>query len=101
MAQNEAQKMQEQMGVVKEVVLKYPVRLADGTLLEKIRIRRPKVGDLRAVSRIQGSTESETETLQSFEMIARLTGMVTEDLDMLDSADFMALGECLREFTGN
>ena len=99
MAQNEAQKMQEQMGVVKEVVLQYPVRLADGTLLEKI--RRPKVGDLRAVSRIQGATESETETLQSFEMIARLTGMVTEDLDMLDSADFMALGECLREFTGN
>lgn len=90
---NEAKQMQADLGLTKTVKLKYPVKLATGQTLEQLEVRRARVGDVRAVAHI----ESETE--QGLALIARVTGLVPEDLDMLDLADLNALQETFRGFT--
>lgn len=87
---NEAKKMQEQLGVSKEIKLKYPVRLATGEILEKLTLRRPKVGDIRAVAGLA------TDAEQELSIMARISGLVPEDLDELDFADYKALQEFFR-----
>lgn len=87
---NEAKKMQEQLGVSKEIKLKYPVRLATGEMLEKLTLRRPKVGDIRAVAGLA------TDAEQELAIMARISGLVPEDLDELDFADYKALQEFFR-----
>lgn len=87
---NEAKQMQEQLGVSKEIKLKYPVRLATGEMLEKLTLRRPKVGDIRAVAGLA------TDAEQELAIMARISGLVPEDLDELDIADYKALQEFFR-----
>lgn len=87
---NEAKQVQEQLGVSKEIKLKYPVRLATGEMLEKLTLRRPKVGDIRAVAGLA------TDAEQELEIMARISGLVPEDLDELDIADYKALQEFFR-----
>ena len=87
---NEAKQMQEQLGVSKEIKLKYPVRLATGEMLEKLTLRRPKVGDIRAVAALA------TDAEQELAIMARISGLVPEDLDELDIADYKALQEFFR-----
>lgn len=87
---NEAKQMQEQLGVSREIKLKYPVRLATGEMLEKLTLRRPKVGDIRAVAGLA------TDAEQELAIMARISGLVPEDLDELDIADYKALQEFFR-----
>ena len=82
--------MQEQLGVSREIKLKYPVRLATGEMLEKLTLRRPKVGDIRAVAALA------TDAEQELAIMARISGLVPEDLDELDIADYKALQEFFR-----
>ena len=63
------------------IELAYPVRLATGQLLEKVTVRRARVGDLRAVAHIASETE------QGLALVSQITGLVPEDLDMLDLQD--------------
>lgn len=93
MAQNEAQKLQENLGVSKVIELFYPVVLADGSRLERITMRRAKVGDLRAVSHLEG------EAAQEIAMLARLSGLVPEDLEDLDLCDYKQLQDFFRTCT--
>ncbi|MCS4532776.1 phage tail assembly protein [Neisseria montereyensis] len=65
--------------------IKYPTRLATGKMLTELTVRRPKVGDIRAVSGL--NTEAEQEPA----MMARITGLVPEDLDEFDMVDYKAL----------
>ncbi|EGF09645.1 hypothetical protein HMPREF9123_2273 [Neisseria bacilliformis ATCC BAA-1200] len=90
MAQNEAQKMREQMGVGKEIRLYCPIRLADGTLLESVTVRRAKVGDIRAVAHLEG------DAAQEIAMMARLSGLVPEDLENMDLCDYKQMQEFFR-----
>lgn len=85
---NEAQKMQQDLGLAKEVVLKYPARLPTGETLSKVTVRRPRVGDVRAVAHIGNETE------QGLAVLARVTGLVPEDLDLLDLEDLQTLQAC-------
>lgn len=87
---NEAKQMQEQLGVSKEIKLKYPVRLATGEMLEKLTLRRPKVGDIRSAAHL--ATDAEQELF----IFARLTGLVPEDLDTLDFADYKEIQRVFR-----
>lgn len=87
---NEAQKLQDDLGVRQEVILKYPVRLATGQLLEKVNVRRPRVGDLRAVMHIANEAE------QGLMLVARVTGLIPEDLDELDLKDLEAIQATFR-----
>lgn len=90
---NEAKKLQDNLGVNAVVKLKYPVRLPTGEILDKLTLRRVKVGDLRAVSRIENEAE------QGLAILARITGLVPEDLDLLDLEDLNALQDTFRPQT--
>lgn len=87
---NEAQKLQEDLGATQTVMLKYPVRLGTGQMLEKVNVRRPRVGDLRAVMHITNEAE------QGLLLVSRVTGLVPEDLDELDLKDLEAIQATFR-----
>ena len=87
---NEAQKIQCELGGNQVVVLQYPVKLATGQLLEKVTVRRPRVGDLRAVMHIINEAE------QGLLLVSRVTGLVPEDLDELDLKDLEAIQATFR-----
>lgn len=87
---SEAKQLQEDLGVNQTVVLKYPVRLATGQHLTEVTLRRARVGDIRAVAHLGSDSE------QELAIFARLTGLVPEDLDMLDIADYKVLQETFR-----
>lgn len=67
------------------IALKHPVTLVDGSILEKVELRRPTVGDIIAAGVRPGSQDVAGET----KLIARLCGMVVEDIHALDLADYM------------
>lgn len=87
---NEAQKIQNELGATQTVKLKYPVRLATGETLTELKLRRPRVGDLRAVAHLSGDAE------QELAIFARITGLVPEDLDELDLADYKQVQDWFR-----
>ena len=86
----EAKQLQEDLSVNKEIKLKYPVRLATGEMLEKVTVRRPRVGDLRAVMHFANEAE------QGLMLVSRVTGLVPEDLDMLDLKDLEVIQATFR-----
>lgn len=90
---NEAKQMQADLGVNTVVKLKYPVRLATGQVLSELEVRRPRVGDLRAVMHIGSEVE------QGLMLVARVTGLVPEDLDDLDLQDLEAVQATFRSET--
>lgn len=90
---NETKKLQEYLGVNTVVKLKYPIKLATGQMLEQVTLRRLCVGDLRAVSHLTNEAE------QELALFARMTGMVPEDLDCLDLADWKQMQETFRRLT--
>lgn len=87
---NTAQQIKQELNGETTVSLKYPVRLATGQTLEKVTVRRPRVGDLRAVMHIANEAE------QGLALVSRITGLVAEDLDMLDLKDLEAVQETFR-----
>lgn len=87
---SEAKQLQEDLGVSKEIKLKYPVRLGSGQTIEKLTLRRPRVGDLRTAAQLGSDSE------QELALFSRLTGLVPEDLDALDLADYKALQNTFR-----
>ena len=87
---NEAQKIQSELGATQTVKLKYPVRLATGETLTELKLRRPRVGDLRAVAHLSGDAE------QELAIFARITGLVPEDFDELDFADYKQVQDWFR-----
>jgi len=90
---NEAKQLQEDLGVNTVVKLKYPVSLATGQVLSELKVRRPRVGDLRAVMHIGSEVE------QGLMLVARVTGLVPEDLDELDLQDLEAVQATFRSGT--
>ena len=90
MAQNEAQQLQQQIGVNSVIELTYPTDNVEGGKRDKITVRRVRVGDLRAVSHITNEVE------QEMALFCRITGLVSEDLDLLDIADYKKLQDWFR-----
>lgn len=74
-----------------EICLKYAVQLASGKALDKIVLRRAKVADLREASRGSDSQED-----QEVALLARLSGLLPEDVLELDLADYKALQDAFR-----
>jgi conserved hypothetical protein len=82
---------------IQSVKLDYPIRIhtANGEkLLESLPVRRLTVGDLRAVAGLK------TDAEQELAMMARITGLVPEDLDLLDLADYQKLQLFFRNSAG-
>lgn len=74
-----------------EICLKYPVQLASGKMLDKVALRRAKVADLREASRGAASQED-----QEVALLARLSGLLPEDVLELDLADYKVLQDAFR-----
>jgi hypothetical protein len=74
-----------------EICLKYPVQLASGKTLGKLTLRRAKVADLREASSGGASQED-----QEVALLARLSGLLPEDVLELDLADYKALQDAFR-----
>jgi len=69
-----------------EICLKYPVKLASGKTLDKIVLRRAKVADLKEAARAGASQDD-----QEIALLARLSGLLPEDMLELDLADYKVL----------
>lgn len=68
------------------VALREPLKLADGRILTEIVLRAPRVRDLKAAQRASADPVE-----QELAMLARLTGLVPEDLDEMHLADYARL----------
>ena len=82
---------------IQSVKLDYPIRIHSANcekLLESLPVRRLTVGDLRAVAGLK------TDAEQELAMMARITGLVPEDLDLLDLADYQKLQLFFRNSAG-
>lgn len=88
---NAAQNIQAQLGVTTEITLKAPVTLGDGTRLEKLTVRALTIGDVRSASGVSN------DILRELHILARLTGLVPEDLDLLHFADYQQLQAMFRD----
>ena len=87
---NAAKQLTQALNGETTITLLYPVRLATGQMLEKVTVRRPRVGDLRAVAHLNSDAE------QELAMFSRLSGLVPEDLDDLDMTDYKAIQDWFR-----
>ncbi|WP_455020140.1 phage tail assembly protein [Kingella denitrificans] len=90
----QAQKVQQSIAANHTITLTYPVRLATGQELTSITLRRPCVGDLRAVAQFGSDVE------QEIALFSRLAGLVPEDIDLLDFADYQAIQDWFRTLQG-
>lgn len=78
------------MSDVTKLALEYPITTPDGMVISELTIRRAKAKDIRKMT---GKTELE----QSMELLSALTGLVPEDLDELDIADFKRASEIVEK----
>ncbi|WP_112122442.1 phage tail assembly protein [Haemophilus influenzae] len=72
------------------LTLNYPIQEGQGNTLTELKIRRPKVKDLR---KMKGATEVE----QSINILAIVTGLVPEDIDELDMSDFQRAAKVIED----
>lgn len=78
------------MSEITTLPLQFPITTPDGSKINELKIRRAKAKDIRKMT---GSTEIE----QSFSLLAILTGLVPEDIDELDIADFKRAAEIVEK----
>jgi hypothetical protein len=76
--------------------LKYPFTTANGEKVGKIVIHRLKVKDLKAISREAPNDVIEQELIG----VARMCGMIPEDLQEMDAADYQTVRERFRDVMG-
>lgn len=75
-----------------KVDLKYPITKPDGSKVASVTLRRATVGDLKAAQR-----QADKQEDQELALIARLTGLVPEDVELIDLADYKRIQESFRE----
>ncbi|MDO4894368.1 phage tail assembly protein [Moraxella sp.] len=90
---NPAHLVAEQLNTHTMIVLKFPIQNGLGETVSELKMRRAKVGDLRAVGQLKNEME------QELALFARLTGLVPEDLDLLDTADYKQIQDTFRKFS--
>lgn len=72
------------------LALDFPIQDGQGNTITELKIRRPKVKDIRKMT---GNTDAE----QSISLLAIVTGLVPEDLEELDIADFKRAAEVVEK----
>lgn len=78
------------MQVITKIKLDFPLQVGDKKITE-LDVRRIKVQDIKAVSNIENEQEAE------FTLVSRLTGLVEEDIALLDIVDFLKLQDYIKE----
>lgn len=72
------------------ISLDYPITLADGKTLDTLSVRRVTVGDMRSVAHLS------TDVEQEIAMVAKVSGLVPEDIDLLDLSDYKKVQDTFR-----
>ncbi|WP_390201242.1 phage tail assembly protein [Brenneria goodwinii] len=75
--------------------LSIPFTTAAGVRIESLNLRRLQVKDLKAVRKISDNPAGWDDLL-----IARASGMLPEDLDSMDLADYLELQKRFQQLTG-
>ncbi|WP_016858115.1 phage tail assembly protein [Candidatus Williamhamiltonella defendens] len=75
--------------------LRFPYPLANGETLTQVTVRRLTVRDMKQV-RKQSQDSSDLDEL----LVASMTGLLPEDLDKMDLADYQALHGRFRDLAG-
>lgn len=75
-----------------KIDLKFPIARPDGSKVASVTLRRATVGDLKAAQRQADKPED-----QELALIARITGLVPEDVELIDLADYKRIQESFRE----
>lgn len=86
MAQNEAQKLQEKVGLTKTIRLVQPVETPDGEVSE-LTVRRVKVKDYK----LAAEKYPNNGALQQIEVLAVASGLMPEDFENLCWEDYSKL----------
>ncbi len=73
-----------------KIKLDYPITTADGTEYTELSVRRVTVGDMRSVAHLK------TDVEQEIAMVSRITGLVPEDIDLLDLTDYKKVQDTFR-----
>ena len=87
---SKATEIREHLGVTRTIKLNMPVKLANGRELSELTVRRAKVGDYRATAHCASEVE------QEIMLLARLAGLVAEDVEELDLSDYKQLQDWFR-----
>ena len=73
------------------ITLKHPFKDGLGNEVTEIAVRRAKVRDIRRMN--EKKTDAEKETF----LLSEITGLMIEDMDLMDIADYVELQKCLGE----
>ncbi|MFB6349512.1 phage tail assembly protein [Moraxella marmotae] len=73
------------------IKLQFPITDGNGNEVGEVILRRPKVKDLRQVA--NQSKDNQPSVELEVQMISRLTGLLPEDVDALDMADYTKIQE--------
>lgn len=79
-----------------ELKLKFPFTTPTGQKIEAVTIRRLKVRDIKAISEQSGGNPAQLELLG----VARMAGLIPEDMDEMDAADYQVLKERFLDVLG-
>ncbi|WP_041639440.1 phage tail assembly protein [[Mannheimia] succiniciproducens] len=77
--------------VFRTIQLDYPIKDGEGNTVTELKMRRAKAKDMRRMS------AQKTEAEQEIFMFAQLVGLVPEDIDELDIADYGKLQKAFTE----
>ena len=72
--------------------LAYPLKDGEGKDITELHIRRAKVSDIKQMNNLKGS-----DVDKEVYMLALLTGLVPEDIEPMDIADYVATQKILAE----
>ena len=77
----------------KTVALQYPIE-ANGETLTSLTLRRPKMGDMKAMDGVTGDVARQAA------LIGALAGIPPSSVDELDGEDFMTISSAVADFFG-
>lgn len=78
--------------IYRKIALQFPIKNGEGKEITELNLRRAKVADIKRMNELKGS-DAEREIY----MIALLTGLVIEDVEQLDIADYKVIQKAFEE----
>lgn len=79
-----------------EIKLRYPFTTQTGQKIEAVTVRRLKVRDIKAISEQADGKPAQMELLG----VARMAGLIPEDIEEMDAADYQVLKERFLDVLG-
>lgn len=93
---NTAQQVLNNLRIQSTYTLQYPIHQPDGKVISELQVRRIKGKDLRDFENAGFDAEKDAIKMTNF-YILRLTGILPEDLDEMDSTDVNNLSQIIMD----